>query len=386
MSLSAIVTSDVLKGNSISFSTKFTSTVNIIGEIAFTYLISELLTQKTVDQKTVKLPNIKANESVTVPFTFLTTKFLNDGLYYVSISVNTADITWKQLLSVPKAYFFTIRSSTPVPVPTSKLLFADDFNSLDLANPNGFWRPNDFWQNIAMGYQDFAGSSWNISPNSPAFANYSPFSINNSILTIKAFRTPPELVTPIQTEMAAQGIPGKAPAWCGGMLVQNPAVKKWIYGYFEIKARFPVAGKGMFPALWLYGTDGSVDPFNKGGAEIDLFEHFGQNNNWQTTIHMNDNNLVGTSQTVGTSSLDTSQWHTYGLDWQPTYLRFYCDNILLYEVTGTNALWFNNAKLGFRLNYAMDAFWFYTYGLNSDSTTPNVLTMEIDYVKVWRMM
>jgi hypothetical protein len=37
--------------------------------------------------------------------------------------------------------------------------------------------------------------------------------------------------------------------------------------------------------------------------------------------------------------------------------------------------------MGIRLNYAMDASWFTT---PSDGTTPDPLTMDVDWVKVYR--
>jgi hypothetical protein len=261
---------------------------------------------------------------------------------------------------------------------TAHLLFSDEFDTFNFAsatNANGFWRPNDFWQSISSGgYKDFAGTSWNINPNNPTFAPYNPFSVSNSILTITCTRTPTALVSAIQAEMTAQGIPGAVPAWCGGMLIQNPAVRKFKYGYFEFRARWPNPGKGMFPALWFYSTDGGADPQGKSWSEIDLLEIFGVSNTWSTSLH------GGTGYTIGTKTQDTTDWHTYALDWQPTYLKVYRDDVLVYTVTGADAEWFN-ATMGIRLNYAMDASWF---GANtSDSNTPDNLTMQVDYVRVY---
>ena len=277
----------------------------------------------------------------------------------------------------------TSRITTPLPhpspIPVGHLLFSDEFDAFDLASAshtNGFWRPNDFWQGISSGgYKDFAGTSWNINPNNPTFAPYNPFSVSNGILTITCTRTPTALVSAIQAEMTAQGIPGSVPAWCGGMIVQNPAVRKFKYGYFEFRARWPNPGKGMFPALWFYSTDGGADPLGKSWSEIDLFETFGISNTWSTSLH------GGTGYTIDTKVQDTTDWHTYALDWQPTYLKVYRDDVLVYTVTGADAEWFNTT-MGIRMNYAMDASWF---GANatSDSNTPDNLTMEIDYVRVY---
>ena len=265
------------------------------------------------------------------------------------------------------------------------LIWSDDFTSLDLAsasNPNGAWRPNSIWQDLAKGYYDFAGSSWNINPNDAApFPSHNPFSTSNSVLTIQAFHTPSDLTTPIQTEMTAQGVPNAVPAWCGGFLVTNSAVRKFKYGYFEYRAQWPNPGKGIFPALWLFASEGSNDVLNKGNAEIDVFEMFGASNLWTTSLHMRDNSGVGTDVTIGSRSEDTAGWHTYGIDWQPTYLRFYRDNVLVYEVTGSNAAYYNTT-MNIIINFSMDASWF-SSGLKSDGTTPSPMNMNIDYVRVY---
>ncbi|PLS81095.1 hypothetical protein CYG49_03130, partial [Candidatus Saccharibacteria bacterium] len=218
-------------------------------------------------------------------------------------------------------------------------------------------------------------------------AKRSAFSIAGSVLTIGSIRTPASWETDIAASMAAQGQSGAVPAWSGGILITNRDIKKFLYGYFEIRARWPNPGKGMFPALWFYATDGSGDPKNKGGAEIDLFEIFGFSTGqpWDITLHYRDNNNISVRPSVHvtaqTQNNDTTDWHTYALDWQPTYLRFYKDNVLVAEITGEDATWFDTT-MDIRLNYSMDASWFPADRL-SDSSTPDPLLMEVDYVRQW---
>ena len=183
----------------------------------------------------------------------------------------------------------------------STLLFADEFDTLDLttATHQGTWRPNDTWQNINLGYRDFAGTNWNLNPNHTPTNN--PFTTTNATLTITAPPPPTHHPTTIANAMASQGQTGTVPTWSGGFLVTNTNLLQIHYGYIEIRARYRNTGPGMFPALWLYATQGSNNPTNKGGAEIDIMEIFGDPTHYDTTLHYYTNN-----QTQATPSRHTS--------------------------------------------------------------------------------
>jgi hypothetical protein len=270
--------------------------------------------------------------------------------------------------------------------PPSNLIWEENFNALSIAsgtNPNGVWRPVDLWQDInGGGYRDFAGTNWNVNPNHPDFAAANPFSIVDGALRITSRRCP-ELATQIRQQLDAD--PSTAslptPSWCGGMLILNAPVQRVRYGYVEFRMRMPVQGPGMFPAMWLYATGGVGYPLEKSGAEIDMFEQFGASNRWSSTLHQKNSDQVGPSIELGTRTEDTSDWHTYGVDWQPDYLRLYRDGALLYSLTGPTAQWYNT-DMSIRLNYAMDAPWF-PDELKSNASTPT-LSMDVDYVKVYR--
>tara|TARA_Y100000815_G_scaffold109092_1_gene97696 strand:- start:11282 stop:12172 length:891 start_codon:yes stop_codon:yes gene_type:complete len=265
---------------------------------------------------------------------------------------------------------------------SSRLIWAEEFDApLDLASNEhvGTWRANDTFQNANLGYKDYAGGSWNINPNQhPA---YSPFTVTDGILTIKATRTPPAIVTDIE---ALRG-PGQVPAWSGGILITNHQLRSFKYGYFEMRARWPVSGKGMFPAFWLYTADGRrlKDP-RKSGAEIDIFEILGHalGRPWEATVHRRDWQGIGDMSAVGEFDQETSGWHSYGVDWQPNWLRFYRDRKLLGELTGADARWFN-VEMSIRVNFAVDGAHISKLGRASDYTTPDVMMMLVDYVRVY---
>jgi beta-glucanase (GH16 family) len=109
-----------------------------------------------------------------------------------------------------------------------------------------------------------------------------------------------------------------------------------------------------------------------------MAELYGAPSEFYTTLQ----NTVGQ---LGVTNKDTTDWHTYGMDWQPTYIHFYYDGQLLYEVAGTNATWYNTT-MGIILNFSMDARWFAAHGLQSDASTPSPMYSEVDYVRVWDKM
>ena len=273
----------------------------------------------------------------------------------------------------------------PRPGGTEGLIWSDEFTTLDLTTSThvGMWRANDFWQNINRGYRDFAGSSWNLNPNETP--GHNPFSITGGALKITATPTPAALNSTIAASMAAQGISGSVPSWSGGMLITNQDLVQFRYGYFEIRVKFPEHGPGMFPAIWFYGTGNGGNPASKARAEIDMFEIFGDPNGqqWHTGVHFtnSDGNPVRPSVGIASGSIDTTQWHTYALDWQPTYMRFYIDGQLKGQITGADAAWFDT-KMSLRINYATDASWFPASNRTTAGSTP-LLSMLIDYIRVY---
>jgi beta-glucanase (GH16 family) len=259
--------------------------------------------------------------------------------------------------------------------------FDEEFSTpLDLTTAfhQGTWRANDFWQNVNTGYRDFGGGSWNINPNqSPRF---SPFQVRDGFLTISAIRTPPEL----KEQLGLTGI-SAIPGWAGGQLVTEMRRNAFLFGYFEFRARWPNGGRGMFPAIWLYVADGtkSADK-SKSGAEIDILEILGFSDGmpWTATVHQRDYLGRGSQKTLGSYYLDTTNWHVYGLDWQPSWIRLFRDGKLVGELSGAAAAWFD-VPMSIHLNYAMDGKYLVSKGRGSSSATPDPLLMQIDYVRVY---
>jgi beta-glucanase (GH16 family) len=281
------------------------------------------------------------------------------------------------------------KAPLPVPAVISRptLLWADEFDQLDLSTPSrhGKWRPNESWQHLGTGYRDFAGDSWNVNPNQPGFAPFSPFLVHDSILTISNTLVPASLRTPIRSTMdrtAQKDLP--TPKRMGGMLITDPEVAAFRYGYFEIRAKWPNSGRGMFPAIWLFRSNNDCGPEGKGGAEIDIFEIFGDVSSYYVSIHHNDRHGIGNSYRIsppdGEHLTQADDWHLISLDWQPKELTFLLDGEIVHKVEGGRASWFD-ADMSLRLNYAVDAKWFGEKKV--DANTPVTLLMEVDYVRVY---
>lgn len=238
--------------------------------------------------------------------------------------------------------------------PKPKVLWEENFKSLSLSTAKkiGAWRSVAEWQPLDRGYEDFAGNSWNVNPNEPGAK--SPFSVNDGILSINCVR--------------------RNDRWEGGILITE---KTFGYGYAEARIRFPKHGRGMFPAFWMYSAFGSAA--HQANFELDIMEVSGTPSMVGATVHTLDESFIGDSIELPEYPVIDTAWHTYGVDWQKDSIRFYRDGKLYASTSKAVANRFAGLKMTIRLNYSMDADWF---PVKSDITTPDVLTMEVDYVRV----
>ncbi|HSX00361.1 MAG TPA: ricin-type beta-trefoil lectin domain protein [Patescibacteria group bacterium] len=264
---------------------------------------------------------------------------------------------------------------TPTPTPTTPVpagvVWSDEFNgsSLSLSDTTAHrsWLPSEGGV-YDTGHRGGGSDSWEWTPYGTSNVNL--WTVANGVLTMKAIRNNGYTYGNDRKPIPAN--------WLGGTITSDPASgRKWTYGYFEFRARLPIHGSGMFPALWLYR---SVDVTHHSDAEFDLMEIFGQNSQpWYTTVHYGGNR-DSTDGDRGYNS-DTTGWHTYGVDWQPDHIAFYRDGAEYARRTGGEAQWFNGASMGIRMDYAVDPNF---NGNKSNNSTPNPLAMEIDYVRVYR--
>ncbi len=212
-------------------------------------------------------------------------------------------------------------------------------------------------------------------------------SVANSILTISSRRTDGYPNRNVSSRLG----PALQPA-TGGNLWQN--------GYFECHSKYP-AGKGSWPAFWLFSehwvATGTVPPYvseidimeagpGLGGLYLNAYNHVVHSNTGGTTTsHPPPDTFAPTgaaqfaSPNIGNLTLD---YHTYACKWTTTTVSFYCDDIFLAScpvyANSTNqpmfmilSMWVGKAGA-----------WVGAY----DATTPNVLSHQIDWVRVWQQV
>src|SRR5580765_4891933 len=126
-----------------------------------------------------------------------------------------------------------------------------------------------------------------------------------------------------------------------------------VYGRFEIRARLP-AGKGMWPAHWLYpqnrdwkmeqlmteavkaGNERIIPEERPWYSEIDIMEYLGHETNvLYGTLHY--------CSFVGERKSSSGKWagdcdysrdfHVYALEWEPDEIRWFIDGHLLHSTT-----------------------------------------------------
>lgn len=171
--------------------------------------------------------------------------------------------------------------------------------------------------------------------------------------------------------------------FASGKLVTQ-GLADWTYGFVEVRAKL-ACGRGVWPAIWMLGSDGSSGWPALG--EIDIMEHVGwDQGRVHGTIHTKAyNHVIGTQKGANTVLADAcAAFHTYQLDWNAdrmligvdgrAFLRF--DN----DHKGDPATWPFAKPQYLILNVAIGG-WGGQKGID-DAAFP--AKMEVDYVRVWQ--
>ncbi len=126
-------------------------------------------------------------------------------------------------------------------------------------------------------------------------------------------------------------------AWLGrnytSARITTAGKREFRYGRFEARLRTP-SGQGLWPAFWLLGANIGTVGWPQSG-EIDIMEMRGQ----QPTINHGSLHGPGYSgggaltraYTLPSGRLDT-EFHVFRVDWSPTQIRWYVDDVLYHEV------------------------------------------------------
>lgn len=108
----------------------------------------------------------------------------------------------------------------------------------------------------------------------------------------------------------------------------------WRYGKIEVRAKLPT-GAGMWPAIWMLGTNRSVVGWPKCG-EIDILEHKGSKpNRIYGSAHFYD--FINRKRIVKNQFKDVSaqlheSFHRYTIEWDENEIKFFFDELNYHTV------------------------------------------------------
>jgi|LakMenEpi05May12_1017382.scaffolds.fasta_scaffold00085_9 uncharacterized repeat protein (TIGR02543 family) len=161
------------------------------------------------------------------------------------------------------------------------------------------------------------------------------------------------------------------------------------YGYIEARIKMP-AGGANWPAFWALGDAmtqvgwplaGEIDIAEQGGnlpMRNSAAVHFSKTNT--ATCCGNHSYVVGEEKNQANYQTD---FHTYGLAWQPNRLEFYVDREVFWTVTPANVQgqWVFNEPFFLILNNAVGG----NVGFGGSYTGWSESKTVIDYVHAWEL-
>lgn len=107
-------------------------------------------------------------------------------------------------------------------------------------------------------------------------------------------------------------------------------LKEFTYGRIEAKIKLP-DGQGIWPAFWMLGSSFNGDSDWPQCGEIDIMEHLNNESLIHGTLHIKQNNYP---KTLGgtTTLIDPEEYHIYAVEWSPSYIKWFVDDNLYYQV------------------------------------------------------
>ena len=152
-------------------------------------------------------------------------------------------------------------------------------------------------------------------------------------------------------------------------------------GRIDIRARLP-KGKGIWPALWMLGTNIDQNPWPACG-ELDIMEMVGNDpTKVFGTVHYNNNGYVKSDGFLKLSTGDFSdKFHVFSVLWDLDIIIWYVDNqpFKTFRRSPGSVYPFNN-PFYFVLNVAVGGQW----PGDPDGTTVFPQQMTVDYIRVFR--
>jgi beta-glucanase (GH16 family) len=155
--------------------------------------------------------------------------------------------------------------------------------------------------------------------------------------------------------------------------------KQLRYGYYETRARIN-DGAGWHTSFWLMAGDGSTTFPPEQRTEVDGFETDSVNpTKTSHNVHGWEGSGVHGPVVYGSGTYDTGldlrQWHTYGIDWSESGVKFYVDGSLKYTAPYTPGQWMHDYTSVWLTSIA-------TGSLPDTSKLPSAASF--DYVRYWQ--
>jgi hypothetical protein len=153
--------------------------------------------------------------------------------------------------------------------------------------------------------------------------------------------------------------------------------KDFTHGYIEFRAKLPTE-RGSWPALWMLGSNLSTGTEWPDCGELDIMEY--STNFWGNQVYCTAHCRAGYGgnpvATNGSALYNVQdEWHTYAIDWQSTYIKWYVDGVCLLTYNNPDATFSKDFYL--LMNVAVGG----TLGGDWSSMTEAV--MEVDYVRIY---
>lgn len=158
--------------------------------------------------------------------------------------------------------------------------------------------------------------------------------------------------------------------------------KEFQYGRMEVRAKIP-AGKGIWPAFWMLGSNIKQVGWPKCG-EIDILEYVGREpHEIFTSLHTQDShgNTINTKKTK-ISNIEEG-FHLYAIDWTKDKIEFFVDNQSVYtfapEIKNENT-WPFNQPFYFIINVAVGG----NFGGHDVDNSIFPQEFVVDYIRVYQ--
>lgn len=161
--------------------------------------------------------------------------------------------------------------------------------------------------------------------------------------------------------------------------IKTQGLRNFTYGKIEARIKLPT-GQGLWPAFWMLGSNITSVNWPYCG-EIDIMERVNNNAFVNGTVHWDANGYASYGNVSG--NIDFSQFHTYAIEWDANYIKWFVDGIKFNEILITNGTGNTEEfqkQFFIILNLAVGGNW----PGSPNTSTPFPSQMLVDYVRVYQ--